>query len=76
MIYFVNCLIRRCKGNSANAVYWSCQLIDRPSNVSLTNWKRMNGVTINDDMIIDKSIHNSINARSSVLKVCMVYIYT
>ncbi|KAL7593260.1 hypothetical protein Lser_V15G35205 [Lactuca serriola] len=49
-------------------VYWSCQFIDRPSNVSLTNWKRMNGVTINDDMIIDKSIHNSINARSSVLK--------
>ncbi|KAL8205492.1 hypothetical protein R6Q57_009043 [Mikania cordata] len=49
-------------------VYWTCQFIDRPSNVSLTHWKQMNGVTINDDMVIDKSIHNSINARSSVLK--------
>ncbi|KAI3773766.1 hypothetical protein L1987_48298 [Smallanthus sonchifolius] len=42
--------------------------IDRPSNVSLTHWKQMNGVTIDDGMVIDKSIHNSINARSSVLK--------
>ncbi|KAI7733371.1 hypothetical protein M8C21_018623 [Ambrosia artemisiifolia] len=49
-------------------VYWTCQFIDRPSNVSLTHWKQMNGVTIDDNMVIDKSIHNSINARSSVLK--------
>ncbi|KVI10511.1 Choline transporter-like protein, partial [Cynara cardunculus var. scolymus] len=49
-------------------VYWSCQFIARPSNVSLTHWKQMNGVTIADDMVIDKSIHKSINSRSSVLK--------
>jgi choline transporter-like protein 2/4/5 len=29
----------------------------------------MGGVNMNEDIIIDKSIHRSINARSSVLKV-------
>lgn len=50
-------------------VYWSCQSIARPSNSSLKHWQQMGGVNINQDMIIDKSIHRSINSRSSVLKV-------
>ncbi|BBH01803.1 Plasma-membrane choline transporter family protein [Prunus dulcis] len=49
-------------------VYWSCQFIARPSNVSLRHWQQMGGVNINEDIIIDKSIHRSINSRSSVLK--------
>lgn len=50
-------------------VYWSCQYIARASNISLRHWQQMGGVNINEDIIIDKSIHRSINSRSSVLKV-------
>lgn len=50
-------------------VYWSCQFIARVSNSSLKHWQQMGGVNINEDIIIDKSIHSSINSRSSVLKV-------
>lgn len=59
-------------------VYWSCQFIARVSNVSLKHWQQMGGVNINEDIIIDKSIHRSINSRSSVLKVedfCLFVIY-
>ncbi|KAM1101231.1 hypothetical protein ACFX2B_007537 [Malus domestica] len=49
-------------------VYWTCQFIARPSNVSLTHWQQMGGVKINEDIIIDKSIHKAINSRSSVFK--------
>ncbi|XP_048129631.1 choline transporter protein 1 [Rhodamnia argentea] len=49
-------------------VYWSCQFIARASNMSLRHWQQMGGVKINEDIVIDKSIHRSINARSSVLK--------
>ncbi|MED6108155.1 Choline transporter protein 1, variant 2 [Stylosanthes scabra] len=49
-------------------VYWSCQFIARPSNTSLKHWQQMGGVSINEDIVIDKSIHKSINSRSAVLK--------
>ncbi|KAF8391355.1 hypothetical protein HHK36_023659 [Tetracentron sinense] len=49
-------------------VFWSCQFIARASNMSLQHWKQMGGVNINEDIIIDKSIHKSINSRSAVLK--------
>ncbi|RAL45480.1 hypothetical protein DM860_014869 [Cuscuta australis] len=49
-------------------VYWSCQFISRPSNVSLKHWKEMGGANIFVDGDMDKSIHNSINSRSSVFK--------
>nr|GMD84086.1 choline transporter-like protein 2 [Ipomoea batatas] len=49
-------------------VYWSCQFDSRLSNVSLRHWKEMGGADIVEDIIIDKSIHKSINSRSSVLK--------
>ncbi|KAG6756460.1 hypothetical protein POTOM_039889 [Populus tomentosa] len=49
-------------------VYWRCQYVARASNVSMRHWQQMGGVNINEDIIIDKSIHRSINARSSVLK--------
>ncbi|XP_065617679.1 choline transporter protein 1 [Quercus suber] len=49
-------------------VYWSCQYIARASNISLRHWQQMGGVNINEDIIIDKSIHRAINSRSSVLK--------
>jgi choline transporter-like protein 2/4/5 len=49
-------------------VYWSCQFIARASNVSFRHWQQMGGVNINEDIIIDKSIHRSINSPSSVLK--------
>lgn len=52
-------------------VYWSCQFIARASNVSLSHWQHMGGVHIVEDMIIDKSIHRSINSRSAVLKRCV-----
>ncbi|KAA8526840.1 hypothetical protein F0562_008931 [Nyssa sinensis] len=32
------------------------------------HWQQMGGVSITEDIIIDKSIHRSINSRSSVLK--------
>ena len=53
------------------SVYWSCQFLARPSNVSLTHWKQMGGMNIDADLLIDKSIHKSTNSRSSVLKVYM-----
>ncbi|RDX73162.1 Choline transporter protein 1, partial [Mucuna pruriens] len=49
-------------------VYWSCQFIARASNTSLKHWQQMGGVNINEDIVIDKSIHKSINSRSAVLK--------
>ncbi|XP_047080663.1 choline transporter protein 1-like [Lolium rigidum] len=49
-------------------VYWSCQFIARPSNVSLKHWQRMGGASIDENMLIDKTIHNTINYKSSVLK--------
>ncbi|OAY54915.1 choline transporter protein 1 [Manihot esculenta] len=49
-------------------VFWRCQFIAHASNVSLRHWQQMGGVNINEDIIMDKSIHKSINARSSVLK--------
>ena len=50
-------------------VYWSCQFIARASNSSLRHWEQMGGVSIQEDMIIDKSIRRSVNSRASVLKV-------
>lgn len=50
-------------------VYWSCQYIARASNSSLRHWQQMGGVSIEEDMIIDKSIRRSLNSRASVLKV-------
>lgn len=37
--------------------------------MSLRHWQQMGGVNINQDLLIDKSIHKAINSRSSVLKV-------
>ncbi|XAR66453.1 hypothetical protein NMG60_11012703 [Bertholletia excelsa] len=49
-------------------VFWSCQFIARPLNMSLRQWQLMGGVAIYEDILIDKSIHKSINSRSSVFK--------
>ncbi|KAG4978212.1 hypothetical protein AAZX31_13G260600 [Glycine max] len=49
-------------------VYWSCQFIAKASNVSLKHWQQMGGVTINENIVIDKSIHKYINSHSAVLK--------
>ncbi|XP_057465301.1 LOW QUALITY PROTEIN: choline transporter protein 1-like [Actinidia eriantha] len=49
-------------------VYWSCQFIAHASNVSLRLWQQMGGVSVVEDILIDKSIHKSINSRSAVLK--------
>nr|TKW08025.1 hypothetical protein SEVIR_6G001500v2 [Setaria viridis] len=49
-------------------VYWSCQFIARASNVSLKHWQQMGGVSIDENMLIDKTIHNTINSKSAVLK--------
>ncbi|CAL5411231.1 unnamed protein product [Camellia sinensis] len=49
-------------------VFWSCQFIARASNVSLNQWHQMGGVTVSEDILIDKSIQEFINSRSSVLK--------
>ncbi|XP_051126345.1 choline transporter protein 1-like [Andrographis paniculata] len=49
-------------------VYWTCQLIARASNVSMKHWEVTGGVKVVEDISIDKSIHKSINSRSSVLK--------
>ncbi|TVU43850.1 hypothetical protein EJB05_10350 [Eragrostis curvula] len=49
-------------------VYWSCQFIARPSNVSLKHWQQMGGVSIDENMLIDKTIHDAINSKSTVLK--------
>ncbi|RWW34231.1 hypothetical protein GW17_00001013 [Ensete ventricosum] len=50
-------------------VYWSCQFIARASNVSLKHWQQMGGVNIDEDIIIDKTIHRAVNSPSPVLKV-------
>lgn len=49
-------------------VFWSCQFIARPSNMSLRHWQQMGGVTINEGLELDNSIHKIINSRSAVLK--------
>lgn len=49
-------------------VFWSCQFIARPSNMSLRHWQQMGGVNINEGLEIDKSIHKTINSRSAALK--------
>ncbi|KAK8944084.1 hypothetical protein KSP39_PZI008640 [Platanthera zijinensis] len=49
-------------------VYWSCQFIARASNASMRHWQQMGGVGINENILIDKTIHRSINSQSSVLK--------
>nr|XP_009408147.1 PREDICTED: choline transporter-like protein 2 isoform X2 [Musa acuminata subsp. malaccensis] len=49
-------------------VYWSCQFIARASNVSLRHWQQMGGVNIDENIIIDKTIHRAINSPSPVLK--------
>lgn len=41
----------------------------RASNSSLKHWKQMGGVNINEDLLIDKTIHRAINSPSAVLKV-------
>lgn len=51
------------------SVYWTCQLIARVSNVSMRHWQQMGGVSIIEDIAIDKAVHRSINSRSAVLKV-------
>ncbi|KAJ1266751.1 hypothetical protein BS78_07G002000 [Paspalum vaginatum] len=49
-------------------VYWSCQFIARASNVSLKHWQQMGGVSIDENMLIDKTIHSTINSKSAVMK--------
>ncbi|KAH7669426.1 Choline transporter-like protein [Dioscorea alata] len=49
-------------------VLWSCQFIARASNVSSRHWQQMGGVNIQEDIIIDKTIHKAINSPSAVLK--------
>lgn len=51
-------------------VFWSCQYIARASNSSLKHWQQMGGVAIDENIIIDKTIHKAINSPSAVLKVC------
>lgn len=51
------------------SVYWSCQFVARASNSSLKHWQQMGGVNINEDLLIDKTIHRAINSPSAVLKV-------
>lgn len=41
----------------------------RASNSSLKHWQQMGGVNINEDLLIDKTIHRAINSPSAVLKV-------
>ncbi|CAI0376154.1 unnamed protein product [Linum tenue] len=50
-------------------VHWRCEFVARASNASLRHWQVMGGLNIDEDIIIDKTIHKSVNARSSVLKV-------
>ncbi|KAJ6806083.1 choline transporter-like protein 2 [Iris pallida] len=49
-------------------VYWSCQFIARASNSSLRHWQQMGGVSIDENILIDKAIHSAINSPSAVLK--------
>lgn len=49
-------------------VYWSCQFIARASNSSMRHWQQMGGVSIQENILIDKTIHEAINSPSAVLK--------
>ncbi|ONK79700.1 uncharacterized protein A4U43_C01F9150 [Asparagus officinalis] len=49
-------------------VFWSCQFIARASNSSMRHWQQMGGVSIQENILIDKIIHKAINAHSAVLK--------
>ncbi|KAL8228688.1 hypothetical protein R6Q57_013588 [Mikania cordata] len=49
-------------------VLWSCEFMTRKSNASLQQWHQMGGQTVDDGMILDKTVHKSINSQSSVLK--------
>ncbi|KAF3335291.1 choline transporter-like protein 2 isoform X1 [Carex littledalei] len=49
-------------------VFWSCQYIARASNSSLKHWQQMGGVAIDENILIDKTIHKAINSPSAVLK--------
>ncbi|ERM95191.1 hypothetical protein AMTRI_Chr07g31260 [Amborella trichopoda] len=49
-------------------VYWSCQFIAHASNASLNHWRQMGGVNINENGVLEKSVHNGINSPSAVLK--------
>ncbi|KAK1290781.1 hypothetical protein QJS10_CPB18g01491 [Acorus calamus] len=49
-------------------VLWSCQFIARASNASMRHWQQMGGVNIDENIIIDKTIHRAINSPSAVLK--------
>ncbi|KAK1260784.1 hypothetical protein QJS04_geneDACA001914 [Acorus gramineus] len=49
-------------------VLWSCQIIARASNASMRHWQQMGGVNIDENIIIDKTIHRAINSPSAVLK--------
>ncbi|KAD7117912.1 hypothetical protein E3N88_05180 [Mikania micrantha] len=49
-------------------VLWSCEFMTRKSNASLQQWHQMGGQTVDDGMMLDKTVHKSINSQSSVLK--------
>ncbi|KAL8166201.1 hypothetical protein V2J09_007700 [Rumex salicifolius] len=49
-------------------VLWNCQFIDRASNTSLKHWQQMGGVNINEGLELDKTIHETVNSQSLVLK--------
>ncbi|KMZ56970.1 Choline transporter like family [Zostera marina] len=49
-------------------VFWSCQFKAEASNASLKHWQQMGGVNIDENIVIDKIIHKSINSPSAVLK--------
>uniref|UniRef100_A0A1D1XZS3 Choline transporter-like protein n=1 Tax=Anthurium amnicola TaxID=1678845 RepID=A0A1D1XZS3_9ARAE len=49
-------------------VFWSCQFIARASNISLRHWQQMGGVEIEENILIDKTIHKAVNSPSAVLK--------
>ncbi|KAK6934271.1 Choline transporter-like [Dillenia turbinata] len=46
-------------------VFWSCQFIARASNMSLRHWQQMGGVNINENIIIDKTIHSYLAVNDS-----------
>ncbi|KAG0474636.1 hypothetical protein HPP92_014322 [Vanilla planifolia] len=49
-------------------VYWSCQFIARASNLSMRHWQLMGGISLEENILIDRTIHKEINSRSAVLK--------
>ncbi|KAK1309301.1 hypothetical protein QJS10_CPA09g01604 [Acorus calamus] len=53
---------------NTQSVLWSCQFIARASNASMRHWQQMGGVNIDENIIIDKTIHRAINSPSAVLK--------